>query len=82
MIELEPEAERERLARSVRTLRAELGSATDVGGKLRRHAPAVAGGAALLGFLRGGGAGALARLAIARRAREHEGGLVVRLRRP
>ena len=68
-IRREIEAEREGLARSVETLRAELGEATDVGAKLRAHLPVVAAAALGAGFFFGGGIGATMRF-IARRSRE------------
>jgi hypothetical protein len=63
------EAEREQLARAVDDLRAGIGEATDVRGKLRGKLPAVAAGALGAGFVLGGGIGATMRL-IARRGRE------------
>ena len=65
----ELEAERERLAHAVDTLRAEVKDATDIGSKVRANLPAVAAGAAGVGFLLAGGIGATMRL-IARRGRE------------
>jgi hypothetical protein len=61
--------ERERLADAVDDLRAELGQAADVSGKLRAKLPLAAGGAFALGFLKAGGVGATARL-LMRRGRE------------
>ena len=61
--------EREQLASSVEDLRAGLGEATDIGGKLRGRLPAVAAGAFGAGFVIAGGIGATARL-IFRRGRE------------
>jgi hypothetical protein len=61
--------EREQLAASVDDLRAGLGEATDVTGKLRDRLPAVAVGAFGTGFVIAGGIGAAARL-IFRRGRE------------
>jgi hypothetical protein len=63
--------ERERLAEAVDTLRAELGEATDIGGKLKAKLPVAAAGALGLGFLASGGIGATARL-LMRRSREGE----------
>lgn len=68
-IRREIEAEREGLARSVETLRAEIGEATDIGGKLRPHLPVVAAAALGAGFFFGGGVGATMRF-LARRGRE------------
>ncbi|MDX6473928.1 MAG: hypothetical protein QOK22_2744 [Gaiellaceae bacterium] len=63
--------EREKLAEAVETLRAELGEATDIGGKLKARLPLAAAGALGLGFLASGGIGATARL-LMRRGREGE----------
>ena len=63
------EAERERLASAVDELREEVGEATDLTGKLRSKLPAVAVGAAGVGFVLAGGIGAAARL-LMRRGRE------------
>ena len=63
------EAERERLASAVEELREEVGEATDLTGKLRSKLPAVAVGAAGVGFVLAGGIGATARL-LMRRGRE------------
>jgi hypothetical protein len=63
--------EREKLADAVHTLRAELGEATDVGGKLKAKLPVAAAGALGLGFVASGGIGATARL-LFRRGREGE----------
>lgn len=65
----ELEAERERLADAVDTLRAGVKEATDIGSKVRANLPAVAAGAAGVGFLLAGGIGATMRL-FARRSRE------------
>ena len=65
----ELEAERGRLADAVDTLRAEVKEATDIGSKLRGNLPAVAVGAAGVGFFLAGGIGATMRL-LARRGRE------------
>lgn len=62
-------AEREALAGAVKDLKAELGAATDVSGKLKSKLPVVAAGAFGLGFLKAGGIGATARL-LMRRSRE------------
>ena len=62
-------AERERLAEAVDDLRAGLGEATDVAGKLRSKLPLVAAGAAGAGFFLAGGIGATMRL-VFRRGRE------------
>ncbi len=63
------EAEREQLADAVDELRAGLGEATDIGGKLRSKLPIVAAGALGAGFFLAGGVGATMRL-LARRGRE------------
>jgi hypothetical protein len=63
------EAERERLARAVDSLRDGVGEATDVAGKLRSRLPLVAAGALGAGFVLAGGIGATARLFF-RRGRE------------
>jgi hypothetical protein len=65
----EIEAERNQLASSVETLRAELDDATDVAGKLSARLPAVAAGALGAGFVLAGGIGATMRL-LARVSRE------------
>ena len=65
----ELESERERLATAVDSFRAEVKEATNVGAKLRSNLPAVAVGAAGLGFFLAGGIGATMRL-LARRGRE------------
>ena len=62
-------AEREQLAEAVDELRAELGEATNIGGKLRSNLPVAAAGAVGLGFVAAGGIGATMRL-IMRRGRE------------
>ena len=62
-------SEREQLAASVEDLRAGLGEATDVSGKLSERLPAVAVGAFGAGFVIAGGIGAAARL-VFRRGRE------------
>ena len=65
----ELEAERERLADAVDTLRAGVKEATDIGSKVRANLPAVAPGAGGVGFQLAGGIGATMRL-FARRSRE------------
>jgi hypothetical protein len=65
----EVSAEREQLADAVDELRAELGEATNIGGKLRSNLPAATAGAVGLGFVAAGGIGATMRL-IMRRGRE------------
>jgi hypothetical protein len=65
----ELEAEREQLATAVDSLRAEVKDATDISSKLRANLPAVAVGAAGVGFFLAGGIGATMRL-LARRSRE------------
>jgi hypothetical protein len=65
----ELEAERERLATAVDSLRAEVKDATDIGSKLRANLPVMAVGAAGVGFFLAGGIGATMRL-LARRGRE------------
>ena len=63
--------ERDQLADAVEDLRTGLGEATDIGGKLRNHLPAVAAGALGAGFVVAGGIGATMRL-LFRRGREGE----------
>jgi hypothetical protein len=63
------EAERERLAAAVESLRVEMGEAADISGKLKSKLPVVAVAAAGAGFFLAGGIGATARL-IFRRGRE------------
>ena len=63
------EAEREQLAGAVDELRAGIGDATDISGKLRSKLPIVAAGALGAGFFIAGGIGATMRL-FARRGRE------------
>lgn len=65
----ELEAERERLAQAVDSLRAEVKEATNVSAKLRENLPAAAAGALGVGFFLAGGIGATMRL-LARRGRE------------
>lgn len=60
------EAEREQLVGAVEQLRGEIGTATNLRGKL----PMLAGGAAAAGFVLAGGVGATMRY-LARRSREH-----------
>ena len=62
-------AEREQLAEAVEELRAELGDATNIGGKLRSNLPVATAGALGVGFIAAGGIGATMRL-IMRRGRE------------
>ncbi len=62
-------AQREALARSVDQLRASIGEATDISGKLRANLPVVAAGALGAGFVLAGGIGATLRY-LARRGRE------------
>jgi hypothetical protein len=62
-------SEREQLAGAVDDLRAGLGEATDVSGKLRGRLPVVAAGALGVGFVVAGGVGATMRL-LFRRGRE------------
>ncbi len=68
-VRLEIEAEREQLADAVDHLRDEIGEATNIGAKLRKRLPVVAGVALGAGFLFAGGIGATMRL-LARRGRE------------
>ena len=68
-IRREIEAERDRLAASVESLREGIGEAADVTGKLRARLPLVAAGAVGAGFFLAGGIGASMRL-LARRGRE------------
>jgi hypothetical protein len=63
------EAERERLAAAVGSLREEMGEAADISGRLKSKLPLVAAAAAGAGFFLAGGIGATARL-IFRRGRE------------
>ena len=62
-------SEREQLADAVDELRAGLGEATDVAGKLRERLPVVAAGALGVGLVVAGGVGATVRL-LFRRGRE------------
>jgi hypothetical protein len=66
------EAHRNELARSVETLREEIGEATDIAGKLRAKLPLVAGGALGAGFVLAGGIGATMRLLALRGREGHE----------
>ena len=68
-IRREIETEREQLATAVEDLRAGLGEATDVAGKLRAKLPLAAAGALGAGFVLAGGIGATMRL-LFRRGRE------------
>jgi len=61
--------ERDQLADAVDDLRAGLGEATDIAGKLRARLPVVAAGALGAGFIAAGGIGATMRL-LFRRSRE------------
>jgi hypothetical protein len=63
--------ERDQLADAVDDLRAGLGEATDIAGKLRARLPIVAAGALGAGFVVAGGIGATMRL-VFRRGREGE----------
>ena len=63
------EAERERLAVAVDDLRAGLGEATDINGKLKGRLPVAAAAALGAGFVLAGGLGATMRL-LMRRGRE------------
>jgi hypothetical protein len=63
------ESEREQLSQAVDELRAGIGEATDVTGKLRSKLPVIAAGALGAGFLLAGGIGATMRL-LMRRSRE------------
>jgi hypothetical protein len=63
------ETEREQLADAADSLRESFSEATNIGGRMRANLPAVAVGAAAVGFLVAGGIGATARL-IFRRGRE------------
>jgi hypothetical protein len=63
------EAERERLAAAVESLREEMGEAANISGRLKSKLPLVAAAAAGAGFFLAGGIGATARL-IFRRGRE------------
>jgi 4-hydroxy-3-methylbut-2-en-1-yl diphosphate synthase IspG/GcpE len=66
----ELEAERERLAQAVNTLRAGVKDATDVRARIRDNLPVAVGGALAAGFLLAGGIGATIRLLF---SREDEG---------
>ncbi len=65
----ELEVERQELETAVEQLRAGLGDATDVAGKLRGKLPVVAAGALGAGFFLAGGVGATMRF-LARKGRE------------
>ena len=71
LIRSEIESQRNELAHAVEELRAGLGEATDVSGKLRAKLPVAAAGALGAGFFLAGGIGATARL-LMRRGREGE----------
>ena len=62
-------AEREQLADAVEDLRAGIGDAANIGGRLRERLPVVAAGALGAGFVIAGGIGATMRL-LFRRGRE------------
>ena len=68
-VRLQIEAERNELARAVEGLRAGLGEATDVVGKMRANLPVVAASALGAGFFLAGGVGATMRF-LARKGRE------------
>ena len=70
-VQRELEAERDQLAGAAEKLRAQLGEATDITGKLRANLPAAAMGAFAAGFFLAGGVGATAKLFF-RRSRESE----------
>jgi hypothetical protein len=63
------EAERERLAAAVESLRGEMGEAANISGRLKSKLPLAAAAAVGAGFFLAGGIGATARL-IFRRGRE------------
>ena len=63
------DAERRQLASAVEELRASLGEATNISGKLKAKLPVAAGAAASAGFVLAGGIGATMRY-LARRSRE------------
>ena len=65
------EDHRDELAKAVDQLRADIGKAADIKGKLQSSLPAVAAGARGVGFFLAGGIGATMRL-LARRSREGE----------
>ena len=65
-------AEREQLADAVDDLRAGLGEATDVAGKMRERLPVVAAGALGAGFFLAGGLGATMRFLFRRGREGHE----------
>jgi hypothetical protein len=66
-VRLELEAERERLAQAVNTLRAGVKDATDVRARIRDNLPIAAAGALGVGFIVAGGIGATVRLLFARK---------------
>jgi hypothetical protein len=68
----ELEAERERLAQAVNTLRAGVKDATDVRARIRDNLPVAAGGALAAGFLVAGGIGATIRLLFSREDESRE----------
>lgn len=70
-IRQEIETHRDELAKAVDQLRADIGNAADIKGKLRANLPVVAAGALGVGFFVAGGIGATMRL-LARRSREGE----------
>jgi len=70
-VQRELEAERNQLAGAAESLRAQLGEATDITGKLRANLPAATIGAFAAGFFLAGGIGATAKLFF-RRSREGE----------
>ena len=70
-VRLDIEAERNQLADAVDDLRAKIGAATDIKGKLQSKLPIVTAGALGAGFVLAGGIGATMRL-LARRSREGE----------
>lgn len=62
----EIDTERTKLAEAVKTLRAEVGEATDIRGKLKANLPLVAAGVLGVGFVASGGIGATVRLLLRR----------------
>ena len=70
-VQRELEAEREQLADAAESLRAQLGEATDITGKLQANLPAATIGALAAGFFLAGGVGATAKLFF-RKGRESE----------
>ena len=69
VVRLQIQAERNELARAVEGLRAGLGEATDVVGRMRANLPVVAASALGAGFFLAGGVGATMRF-LARKGRE------------